>query len=76
MLKWKLKAGGERIIEIVGNTILPGVHHLALGFPFQCLFEGFGDNKAGWAVQQAARPAIAHVVTDLKKRVIHALPRA
>jgi hypothetical protein len=66
----------ERIIEIVGNTILPGVHHLALGFLFQCLFEGFGNNKAGQAVQQAARPTIADVVTDLKKRVIHALPRA
>jgi hypothetical protein len=68
MLKQTLKADGERIVEIVGTTILPRVHHLTPQFPFRRLFEGFGDSGAGWATQHAARDAVAHVVADLKKR--------
>jgi hypothetical protein len=47
VLRQKLKTDEERITKIVGNTILPRVYHLALSFPFQPLFEGFGDHEAG-----------------------------
>jgi hypothetical protein len=47
MLKQRLMAEGERIVKIVGVTILPRVHHLAPSFPFLCLFKGFGNTKEG-----------------------------
>jgi hypothetical protein len=75
MLKQRLTAEGERIVEIVDVTILPRVHHLAPSFSFPCLFEGFGDTKEGKDARDAARAAVAHVLADLKTRVTRALPK-
>jgi hypothetical protein len=47
MLKQRLAAEGEHIVEIFGATILPRVHHLTPSFPFPSLFEGFGDTREG-----------------------------
>jgi hypothetical protein len=59
MLKQRLMVEGERIVKIVGVTILPRVHHLAPSFPFLCLFEAFGDTKEGKDARDAARAAVA-----------------
>jgi hypothetical protein len=67
MLKQRLETKGERIVEIVGATILPRVHHLAPSSPLPCLFEGFGDSQEGKDAQDTTRTAVAHVVTDLKR---------
>jgi hypothetical protein len=75
MLKKRLAAEGERIVEIVGATILPRIHHLVPSFPFLCLFEGFGDTKEGKDARDTARAAVAHVLVDLKRRVTRALPK-
>jgi hypothetical protein len=75
MLKQRLKAEGECIIEIVGVTILPRIHHLAPSFLFPRLLESFGESKEGKAAQDATRAAIAAIVADLKRRVTRALPR-
>jgi hypothetical protein len=76
MLKQRLETEGEHIIEIIGTTILPRVHHLSPIFLFPCLFEGFGESKEGKDAQDTARAAIAHVVADLKRRMTWALPRS
>jgi hypothetical protein len=76
MLKQRLATEGERIVKIVGAAILPRVHHLAPNFPFPCLFECFGDTQEGKDAPDAARAAMTHVITDLKRRVIWALPKS
>jgi hypothetical protein len=55
MLKQRLTVEGERIVEIIGFTILPDVHHLAPSFPFPCHFEGFGDTKEGKDARDTAK---------------------
>jgi hypothetical protein len=75
MLKKRLATEGERIIEIIGATILPRVHRLVPSFPFLRLFEGFGDTKEGKDAQDTARAAVAHIFVDLKRRVTRALPK-
>jgi hypothetical protein len=67
ILKRRLEAEGERIIEIIGVTILPSIHDLAPSFPFPHLFESFGESKEGKAAQDTARAAVAHIVADLKR---------
>jgi hypothetical protein len=76
MLKHRLKAEGEHIVEIIGVTILPHVHNLAPGFPFPCLLESFGESKEGKVAQQATRAAVAHIITEPKRRVARALPKS
>jgi hypothetical protein len=75
MLKQSLKVEGEHIIEIVGVTILPRVHHLTPSFLFPRLFESFGESNEGKAAQDATRTAVVPIVADLKRRVTHALPK-
>jgi hypothetical protein len=75
MLKQRLMVEGECIVEIIGVTILPRVHHLAPSFLFPCLFEGFGDTKEGKDARDTARAAVAHVLANLKRRVTWALPK-
>jgi hypothetical protein len=55
MLKQRLTMEGERIVEIIGFTILPHVHHLAPSFPFPRHFEGFGDTKEGNDARDTAK---------------------
>jgi hypothetical protein len=61
MLKQRMKAEGEHIVEIVGVTILPHVHHIAPSFPFPLLFESFSESMDGKTAQDAARAAVAPI---------------
>jgi hypothetical protein len=51
-----LQMEGERIVDIIGNTILPRVYFFAPSFLFAQIFKRFGEDPAGKATEEAASP--------------------
>jgi hypothetical protein len=69
VLAKKVTTDGEKIADIIGNTILPRVEHLYPNFPFELLFEKFEEDDEGRAAEAAARAAAAPAIASLKRRM-------
>ena len=58
---------GKQIVEALAELVLPRVHHLAPGFPFDALLEEFANEEEEDAALAAVRPYIEAVKEAAKR---------